>query len=92
MTQHKNDQGAMKETGSQWAELLAQLFDRLTGKGTSVTYKFDNLEIDIPKAVGPGGREMGSAKWIVNGTIAITAEAHQISEETHQRASASTVA
>jgi hypothetical protein len=91
MTQHKNDQGAMQETGSQWAELIAQLFDRLTGKGASVTYKFGNLEIDIPKAVGPGGRDMGSAKWTINGTIVITAEAHHTSEEARQRASVSTV-
>lgn len=91
MTQHTSGQGAMQETGSQWAELLAQLFDRLTGKGASVSYKFDDLEIDIPKAVGPGGRDMGSAKWTINGTIMITAEAHQTSEEARQRASVSTV-
>lgn len=91
MTQHTNDQGAMQETGSQWAELIAQLFDRLTGKGASVTYNFENLVIDIPKAVGPDGRNMGSAKWTINGKIMITAEAHQSSEEAHQRASVSTV-
>ena len=33
---------------TQWAELLGQLFDRLTGKGAVVSYKFRNLEIDIP--------------------------------------------
>lgn len=91
MTQHTNDQGAKQETGSQWAELIAQLFDRLTGKGASVTYDFADFEIDIPKAVGPDGRNMGSAKWTVNGKIVITAESHHTSEETRQRASVSTV-
>ena len=26
-----------------------------------VTYDFENLEIDIPKATGPEGKELGSA-------------------------------
>ncbi|MDQ3837008.1 MAG: hypothetical protein M3270_08755 [Thermoproteota archaeon] len=91
MTQHTNDQGAMQETGSQWAELIAQLFDRLTGKGASVTYVFDKFVVDIPKAVGPGGRDMGSAKWTINGKIVITGEAYGSSEEARQRASVSTV-
>jgi len=91
MSQNTNDQGKIEQSSSQWAELIAQLFDRLTGKGASVTYNFDNLVIDIPKAQGPGGREMGSAKWVINGRIMITGEAHQTSEEARQRASVSTV-
>jgi len=35
-------------------------------------YEFDNLEIDVPKATGPGGQELGSAKWLVNGSITIS--------------------
>jgi hypothetical protein len=91
MSQNTNDQDKMQQTGSQWAEVIAQLLDRMTGKGASVTYNFDNLVIDIPKAQGPGGREMGSAKWVINGKIMITGEAHQTSEEARQRASVSTV-
>ena len=91
MSQNTNDQDKMHQISSQWAEVIAQLFDRLTGKGASVTYNFDNLVIDIPKAQGPGGREMGSAKWVINGKIMITGEAHQTSEEARQRASVSTV-
>jgi hypothetical protein len=91
MSQNTNDQDKMQQISSQWAEVIAQLFDRLTGKGASVTYNFDNLVIDIPKAQGPGGREMGSAKWVINGKIMITGEAHQTSEEARQRASVSTV-
>jgi hypothetical protein len=34
---------------------------------------------------------MGSAKWVVNGKIMITGEAHQTSEEARQRASVSTM-
>lgn len=91
MSQNTNDQSTMQQSSSQWAELIGQLFDRLTGKGASVTYNFDNLIIDLPRAQGPGGRDMGSAKWTINGRIVITAEAHQTSEEARQRASVSTM-
>jgi len=42
----------------------------------SITYNFENLTIDLPKAQGPDGRDLGSAKWTINGRIMITAEAH----------------
>jgi hypothetical protein len=60
---------------TQWAELLGQLFDRLTGKGALVSYKFRNLEIDIPRAAGPQGQTLGSAKWVINGELVIKAQA-----------------
>jgi hypothetical protein len=63
----------------QWADLLADLFDRLTGKEAEVTYTFDNLEINLPEAVGPDGKTLGSAKWTINGKILIKAEAHRTS-------------
>jgi hypothetical protein len=87
----QNDKG-MQQTTTQWAEIIGQLFDRLTGKGASVTYTFDDLIIDMPRAQGPGGQDMGSAKWTVNGKVVITAEAHQMGEGTEQRASVSTAA
>jgi hypothetical protein len=75
----------LQQASSQWAEIIGQLFDRLTGKGASVTYSFDNLVIDLPKAKGPGGQDMGSAKWTINGKVIITAEAHATSEEARQK-------
>jgi hypothetical protein len=88
----QNDTESIQQTTTQWAEIIGQLFDRLTGKGASVTYTFDNLIIDIPKAQGPGGRDMGSAKWTINGKIVITAEAHQTVGGNEQKASVSTAA
>ena len=35
---------------SQWADLMGQLFDRLTGKEAVISYGFRNIEVDIPKA------------------------------------------
>ena len=77
----KSNSDNQNKTTGQWADLIEQLFDRLTGKSAQVTYSFDNLVIDIPKAVGPGGKDMGSAKWTVNGKFTITAEtAHNKSQ------------
>jgi hypothetical protein len=90
MSENTNEQSKMQHS-SQWAELIGQFLDRMTGKGASVTYNFKNLEIDIPHAKGPGGGEIGGAKWTINGEILITWEAHKTSEEAHQRASVSTV-
>ena len=79
MTKISNDV-TTKETTTQWADLMAQLFDRLTGKGARVTYNFENLEIDIPRAVGPQGQDLGGAKWTINGRLTMTAEAHKASQ------------
>lgn len=65
---------------TQWVELISALFDRLTGKEAVITYEFDQLVIDIPKAAGPGGKELGSAKWTINGKLIIKAEAHSQSK------------
>ena len=47
----------------------------------SMTYNFDNLVIDIPRAEGPGGQSIGSAKWTINGRLIITTEAHKIGND-----------
>jgi hypothetical protein len=66
-----NEKASQQNT--QWTNLLTDLFDRLTGKGAEISYNFERLEIDIPRAAGPQGQELGSAKWIVNGRVTITA-------------------
>jgi hypothetical protein len=65
----------MNSKSTQWVDLISALFDRLTGKEAVVTYEFDNLIVDIPRAAGPGGKELGSAKWTINGRLIIKAEA-----------------
>lgn len=60
---------------TEWVDLVSSIFDRLTGKEAVVTYEFDNLRISIPRAAGPGGKDLGSAEWTINGKLIITAEA-----------------
>ena len=67
----ENKRNTQEKNASQWAELLAQLVDKITGKDVSITYRFDNLEINVPKATGPKGQDLGSAKWNINGKVVI---------------------
>ena len=53
---------------------LSNWSDKLTGKDMAVTYEFNNLEIDLPKATGPGGQEIGSAKWKINGKFVMATQ------------------
>ena len=70
-TDDENKDSAQKQNVSQWAELLTQLVDKITGKDVSITYRFDNLQINVPKATGSNGKELGSAKWNINGKVVI---------------------
>ena len=59
---------------NKWAELAGQLINRLGGKTVSMTYEFQQLTIDIPKAEAPGGKHLGSVRWTINGRVTITTE------------------
>jgi hypothetical protein len=72
MSESKQDE--QQKQVSQWADLMGQLFDRLTGKEAVISYGFRNLEVDIPKASGPQGQNLGSARWIFNGELVIKAQ------------------
>jgi len=65
---------------SNWSDVVRETVDKLTGKDMEVTYDFDNLEIDMPKATGPEGKELGSAKWKINGKFIISTQLHDNSE------------
>lgn len=64
----------VEEASSQWLSILKEVVDKLTGKNMQVTYDFDNLEIEVPKVTGPGGKEMGSAKWRIDGKLTLSTE------------------
>lgn len=66
----------IEQNASKWSELIKELVDKLTGKDMAVTYEFINLEIDMPRASGPGGKEIGSANWKINGKFVISTELH----------------
>ena len=57
----------IEQNASHWSYILKEVVDKLTGKNMDVTYNFENFEIDVPKATGPDGRDLGSARWKING-------------------------
>jgi hypothetical protein len=65
---------------SNWSEVVKDIVDKLTGKDMEVTYDFQNLQIDMPKATGPEGKELGSAKWKINGKFTISTQLHEKSK------------
>jgi hypothetical protein len=80
---NENRQGQgqqQQQSPSQWSQMIRQVLESVTGKNMSTTINFQNLEIDIPKAQGPDGRDLGSAKWTVNGKVVWTNELHKTGE------------
>jgi hypothetical protein len=65
---------------SNWSDVVKDIVDKLTGKDMEVTYDFENLQIDMPKATGPEGKEIGSAKWKINGKFIISTQLHEKSK------------
>jgi hypothetical protein len=58
----------MSETHLTWPDLMADLYDKLTGRGAEITYEFQNLEVFVPDR---HVEEPTFAKWKVNGTLKI---------------------
>jgi len=65
---------------SNWSDIVKDIVDKLTGKDMEITYDFEDLQIDMPKATGPEGKELGSAKWKINGKFTISTQLHDKSK------------
>ena len=64
----------VQEGASQLPEIIKQVVDKLIGKNMEVTYDFQNLEVDVPRVAGPDGKELGSAKWKINGKFVLSTQ------------------
>lgn len=76
-SENMQNQEEQQQQASQWAQMIGQVMEKLTGANMSTTITFDDLEIDVPKAQGPGGRDLGGAKWKINGKIVWATEGHK---------------
>ena len=78
-SENQNIQGREQpqQQASQWSKMIGKVLESVTGKNMSTTISFQNLEVDIPRAQGPDGRDLGSAKWTVNGKVVWTTELHK---------------
>jgi hypothetical protein len=70
-----------EQQASQWSQMIGQILESVMGKNTSTTIDFHNLEVDVPKAQGPGGRDLGNAKWTLNGKVVWTSELHKAGDK-----------
>jgi hypothetical protein len=78
-SQNKDQQQQQQQQkASQFSEIVTKLIEKLLDKNISVTYTFDHLEIDIPSARSPEGKELGSAKWVIDGKINISTTSSSI--------------
>jgi hypothetical protein len=68
----EKEQQQQQHKVSACSEAITKLVDKIINKNVSVTYTFDKLDIEVPTAHGPGGRELGGAKWVIDGTINIS--------------------
>jgi hypothetical protein len=75
-----NEDNSADGSISNWSNVVKDIVDKLTGKDMEVTYDFENLQIDMPKATGPEGKELGSAKWKINGKFTISTQLHEKSK------------
>jgi hypothetical protein len=65
-------QQQQQEKASQFSEIATKLIEKLLDKDVSITYTFDHLKINIPSAHASGEKELGGAKWIIDGEINIS--------------------
>lgn len=74
----KTQQDEEQKVQSQWVQIVSQVMEKVvSGTNMTTTIEFDNLEVDIPKAKGPDGRDLGGATWKLNGKVVWTTEAHR---------------
>jgi hypothetical protein len=81
-SQNQQQQQQQQMMSSQLTQVIGQFVGKLVGRNMSLTYSFENLEIDVPKAQGLSGRKLGGAKLTINGKIAITTEMHDARSST----------
>jgi hypothetical protein len=75
--ENRQQEQSIQQSTSLWSQMAGQVLESLTDKNMTATMELQNIEIDVPKARGPDGRDLGSAKWIVNGKIVWTTELHK---------------
>ncbi len=56
-----------KQTNT-WPELAEGLYSFLTGRGATIEYNFDNMQIWVPSSTT---HEASSAQWKLNGTLRV---------------------
>lgn len=51
-----------------WPHLAEGLYSFLTGRGATIEYQFDQMEVGVPRDTSPNAPQ---AQWRLNGTIRV---------------------
>ena len=57
-----------------WPELGISLYDKLTGRGSEITYEFEDFEVFVPSSTG---RSAEHGHWRMNGKLKIRTRDNQ---------------
>lgn len=57
-----------KSEHTTWPQLAEDLFAFLTGRGATIEYSFENMDVYVPDSTHP---QAPQAKWRLNGTLRI---------------------
>jgi hypothetical protein len=55
-------------TETTWPDLAEGLYERLTGRGTTISYDFVDLLVEVPRSTGADAER---ATWRLHGTLNI---------------------
>ena len=56
------------EHTTNWPDLAAGLYDKLTGRNAEITYEFDKMHVQIPSGTGPNADH---AEWAFSGVLKV---------------------
>lgn len=51
-----------------WPQLAEGLYSFLTGRGATIEYEFDNVEVRVPRDTGSDAPQ---ARWHIRGTVRV---------------------
>jgi hypothetical protein len=60
---------ATQNETTNWPELAAGLYDKLTGRDAEISYAFDGFELHIPSSTAADAEH---ALWKMNGTLRVS--------------------
>jgi hypothetical protein len=52
-----------------WPELAEALYEKLTGRGSHISYKFEDMFVEVPRDTGDNAPR---ATWRLHGTLTIS--------------------
>ena len=58
----------MSDTTTTWPDFAEGLYERLTGRGATISYAFEDMVVEVPDHTGP---DAPRATWRLHGTLSI---------------------